>query len=304
MYICNMLELIKDFINYQRNIKKHSHHTAISYENDLNGFAKYCLDQYEIETISSVNHLIIRSWIMQLKNADVSNSSINRKISALRSFYKYLRRKEIIEKNPMVKVQALKKPKRLPSFVPRSKMDALTEENLLEGSWIALRDELIIVLLYMTGMRRSELINMKFTDIHRTRLEIKVLGKGNKERLCPISGYVLNKIDAYSLLKNKELGMLDHQYVIVTEKGKPSYPKLIYNVVSRALKKINASEKTSPHILRHTFATHLSANGAELNAVKELLGHASLAATQVYTHNTIDRLKKEYQKAHPKGEVK
>lgn len=293
---------IDSFLRYLQDIKKNSAHTILSYENDLNGFSNYCLNQYEIKEIHLINHLMIRSWIMELKSNGISNSSINRKISALKSFYKFLRRKEVVTKNPMVKVQSLKKSKRLPSFVPKHKMDYLQEEILDKDCFSASRNELIIILLYMTGIRRSELINLKFSDINPSRLEIKVLGKGNKERLCPISKEVLKKIEAYTELKNNEFGELGHSYIIVTDKGKPCYPKLIFNVVSKELKKINASEKTSPHVLRHTFATHLSANGAELNAVKELLGHASLAATQVYTHNTIDRLKKEYKKAHPKGE--
>ena len=297
-----MNEQISSFLNYLENIKKNSSHTVLSYENDLRSFASFCLDQYEIEDIKLINHLMIRSWIMELKSKGNSNSSINRKISALKSFYKHLRRNEIVDKNPMVKIQSLKKSKRLPSFVPKKKMSNLQEETLLKDSFSAVRDDLIITILYFTGIRRSELLNLKISDINRSRLEIKVLGKGNKERLCPVSKELIRQIDLYTQLRFEEFGELDHPFLIVTEKGKPSYPKMIYNVVSRALKKINASEKTSPHVLRHTFATHLSANGAELNAIKELLGHASLAATQVYTHNTIERLKKEYVKAHPKGE--
>ena len=297
-----MNNFIDAFLLYLENVKKNSSHTVLSYKNDLSAFSIYCLDQYEIEDITAINHLMIRSWIMELKTSGISNTSINRKISALKSFYKYLRRKEIVLKNPMAKVQSLKNSKRLPSFVPKSKMEVLQEANIAQASFSGMRDELIITILYMTGIRRSELINIKLMDINRSRLEIKVIGKGNKERLCPISKEVLENIDTYELLKFEEFGALEHNYLFVTDKGKQCYPKLIFNVVSRALKQINASEKTSPHVLRHTFATHLSANGAELNAVKELLGHASLAATQVYTHNTIDRLKKEYRKAHPKGE--
>ncbi len=297
-----MNDHIESFLLYLQDVKKNSVHTILSYGNDLNSFSKYCLYQYDTEEIKSVSHLMIRSWIMELKSNGISSSSINRKISTLKSFYKYMRRKEIVVFNPMVKIQSLKKSKRLPSFVPKSKMEYLQEETIVKDSFFAFRDELIITILYMTGIRRSELINMKFSDINTSRLEIKVIGKGNKERLCPITKDVLEKIESYSKLKDEQFGKLEHDYIIVTDKGKPCYPKLIFNVVSRALKKINASEKTSPHVLRHTFATHLSANGAELNAVKELLGHASLAATQVYTHNTIDRLKREYKKAHPKGE--
>ena len=182
-------------------------------------------------------------------------------------------------------------------------MEYLLEDDLIgEKTFSQCRNDLIITLLYMTGIRRSELINIKHENINRARLEVKVVGKGNKERLCPLTVEIIEKIDNYIEKRTVECGVLDHDYLIVTDKGKPSYPKLIFNVVTKALKSINASEKTSPHVLRHTFATHLSSNGAELNAVKELLGHASLAATQVYTHNTIDRLKNEYKKAHPKGE--
>ncbi|MDF1695614.1 MAG: tyrosine-type recombinase/integrase [Saprospiraceae bacterium] len=297
-----MKTIIDSFLLYLKNIKKNSNHTIVSYENDLDSLAVYLQSQYEISSIEHVNHLMIRSWIMELKSEGLSNTSINRKISAVKTFYKYVRRKGLVVKNPMVKIQTLKKSKRLPSYVPKSKMVHLQEEYIGSKSFVSARDELIIMLLYFTGMRRSELINLQDTDIHASRLEIKVIGKGNKERLCPITSEVVAKVDAYVDLRNEEFGELDHTFLIVTEKGKPCYPKLIYNIVSRELKKINASEKTSPHVLRHTFATHLSSNGAELNAVKELLGHASLAATQVYTHNTIDRLKKEYKKAHPKGE--
>jgi integrase/recombinase XerC len=297
-----MNNYIESFLLYLQDVKKNSGHTVISYQNDLNAFSKYCLMQYETDDIVLINHLMIRSWIMQLKSEGISNSSINRKMSALKSFYKYLRRNEVVVINPMVKVQTLKKSKRLPSYVPKSKMEYLQEETLERDSFTAIRDELIITILYMTGIRRSELINLKTSDINDSRLELKVIGKGNKERLCPISKEVLEKIKTYVKLRDEQFGHGDHNFLIVTDKGTPSYPKLIFNVVSRILKKINASEKTSPHVLRHTFATHLSSNGAELNAIKELLGHASLAATQVYTHNTIDRLKTEYRKAHPKGE--
>lgn len=298
-----MNELIVQFIENLTHIKKRSAHTVLSYNNDLKAFSDYLHEQYGVGDISLVTHLMIRSWLVNMKTEGLSNVSINRKISALKSFYKYLRQKEVVKINPMTKVLTLKKSKRLPSFIPRQKMEYLLEEELNEDkSFIKSRNDLIITILYMTGIRRSELINMKQASINRSRLEIKVLGKGNKERLCPITKEVVDKIDDYIEIKKNEFGTLNHDYLIVTEKGKLSYPKLIFNVVSKALKRINASEKTSPHVLRHTFATHLSANGAELNAVKELLGHASLAATQVYTHNTIDRLKSEYKKAHPKGE--
>jgi len=293
---------LSDFLEYISVIKKRSPNTVVSYQNDIQSFLDYSKEQYEIERIDSVNHLMIRSWIVQLKSEGVSNVSINRKISALKSFYKYLRRKDLVSSNPMAKVQSLKKPKRLPSFVPQKKMDYLIESELGEKAFSELRNNLIIELLYLTGIRRSELQNLTFLDINSARLEIKVIGKGNKERRCPISSSFLMKFKVYKEALFDKFGNLDHDFVFVTDKGKKIYPKLIFNIVSKKLKAINASEKTSPHVLRHTFATHLSSNGAELNAVKDLLGHASLAATQVYTHNSIERLKKEYKRAHPLGE--
>ncbi|MFT6334257.1 MAG: integrase/recombinase XerC [Saprospiraceae bacterium] len=300
--ILQMKEHLEDFLEYLGVIKKRSPHTVISYRNDILSFISYVSEQYEIEEVRAVNHLMIRSWIVELKAEGVSNVSINRKISALKSFYKYLRKKELVDKNPMAKVQSMKKSKRLPSFVPENKMEYLIESKLGEKTFSELRNELIIELLYLTGIRRSELQNLTFLDVNPARMEIKVLGKGNKERMCPLSSQFLLKLENYKESLLEEFGTLDHNFVFVTDKGKKIYPKLIFNIVTKKLKSINASEKTSPHVLRHTFATHLSSNGAELNAVKDLLGHASLAATQVYTHNSIERLKREYEKAHPLGE--
>ncbi len=297
-----MSEFLDDFLEYIAVIKKRSQHTVISYQNDIQSFLIYSADQYEVKHISSVNHLMIRSWIVKLKSDGVSNVSINRKISALKSFYKHLRRKELVSSNPMAKVQSMKKPKRLPAYVPEKKMNYLIEPEIGEKTFSELRNELIIELLYLTGIRRSELQNLTFTDVNLARLEIKVIGKGNKERRCPIPRPFLSKLDIYKGALFEEFGTLDHDFVFVTDRGKKIYPKLIFNIVTKKLKAINASEKTSPHVLRHTFATHLSSNGAELNAVKDLLGHASLAATQVYTHNSIERLKREYKRAHPLGE--
>ena len=297
-----MKKHLEDFLEYMGVIKKRSQHTVISYRNDILSFISYVSGQYGIDQISAANHLMIRSWIVELKAEGVSNVSINRKISALKSFYKYLRRNELVDKNPMAKVQSMKKPKRLPSFVPEKKMEYLIESSLVEKTFSELRNDLIVELLYLTGIRRSELQKLTFSDVNPARIEIKVLGKGNKERRCPISNQFLLKLEKYKESLSEEFGTLDHNFVFVTDKGKKIYPKLIFNIVTKKLKSINASEKTSPHVLRHTFATHLSSNGAELNSVKELLGHASLAATQVYTHNSIERLKKEYKRAHPLGE--
>lgn len=300
--ICTINLLVPQFLEYLEGIKGRSANTMLSYESDLHSFSTYCYLDYNLKNITSINHLVIRSWIVKLKAEGISNTSVNRKISTLKTFYKYLLRKEFVQVNPMAKVQSMKKPKRLPTYVPQKKMDYLIENVLEKSPFSERRNDLIIELLYLTGIRRSELQNLTFSDINVARIEMKVLGKGNKERLCPLSKEFLLKLEGYKKLMFEEFGVLDHDYIFVTEKGKKMYPKLIYNIVSKRLKSINASEKTSPHVLRHTFATHLSSNGAELNAVKELLGHASLAATQIYTHNSIERLKKEYKRAHPLGE--
>lgn len=302
MKLVYMNVILEDFLEYLSSIKNRSKHTVLSYENDLNQFQDYCIRVYDQSEISEINHLIIRSWIMEMKSEGISNASVNRKISALKTFYKFLIRNEIVVKNPMAKVQTLKKSKRLPAYVPKAKMNYLVESTIGKSDFINLRDDLIVELLYITGIRRSELQNLKRQDVDRYRSEIKVIGKGNKERRCPISAGFILKLETYLLALFDEFGVLEHDIIFVTIKGKPIYPKLIFNIVTKKLKAINACEKTSPHVLRHTFATHLSSNGAELNAVKELLGHASLAATQVYTHNSIERLKKEYKKAHPLGE--
>lgn len=298
-----MYEYIDQFIDYCRGIKQRSEHTCISYEGDIKGLIDYCVEQYEVAEIVSISHLMVRSWIVQLKGDGLANASINRKISALKSFYKYLRRRSIVSASPLAKVQTLKKSKRLPAFVSTKKMEMLQEKTIMQDYDVAsMRDQLVIDILYMTGMRRSELMNIRMDDIGHSRSEIKVVGKGNKQRNCPVDDQLLKSIREYRAVLDDVFPDRGHDYLIVTDKGKKAYAKLIFNIVSKALKKINGAERTSPHVLRHTFATHLSTNGAELNAVKDLLGHASLAATQIYTHNSIDRLMKEYRRAHPLGE--
>jgi len=291
---------IEQYLFFLETIKKYSKHTLLSYSNDLKALQSYLYNAYDCEAILTVNHLMLRGFIVDLKNEGISNRSINRKISTFKSFYKYLVRKKIVEKNPTQKLQSLKDKKRLPSYVNESKMKYLLED-VLDADFNNMRDQLIIEMLYTTGMRRQELISLEFSDINIHRKELKVLGKGNKERICPISEGLIQKLNRYQKELNQLFPDRNHDNIIVSSKGKPAYPKLIYNIVSKKLKLINASEKSSPHVLRHTFATHLSSNGAELNAVKDLLGHQSLAATQVYTHNSIERLRKEYEKAHPKN---
>ncbi len=288
------------FIEYLTVEKKYSTHTIIAYQKDLQQFQQYISENYGDVSVSSISHSQIRSWLAQLLADDVKATSVNRKISSLKSFFKHLQRVGKVQKNPMIKVQAPKKPKQLPVFVEKAKLDALTGKVLPEdgGDIIALRNRLVIELLYGTGMRLSELINLKEDDIDHHNGTVKVLGKRNKERIIPITPQLLQLIDNYM---QKKLENSDKNVYLLSNRGKKMYPKLVYNIVNSNLTLVTTLKKRSPHVLRHSFATHLLENGADLNAIKELLGHANLAATQVYTHNTIERLKDVHKKSHPKS---
>lgn len=289
--------MINEFIRYLEAIKGYSQHTLTAYENDLNGFQGY-LNFMGLELPAAQKHHV-RSYVVQLKTEGITNRSINRKISALKSFYKYALKQGYIASNPVNGVTMLKTPKRLPIYVDTSKVDRLF--YLSEDSFSDVRDRLVLIMLYMTGMRRGELVNTQLKDIDFNRKAISVVGKGNKNRFIPISPVLEKYLKHYLALKKDQFSEMIHDYLIVTDKGRPVYAKMIYNIANRFLKVNNLSEKQSPHVLRHTFATHLANNGADLVSIKDLLGHASLAATQVYTHNSIDVLKQAYARAHPKG---
>lgn len=288
------------FIEYLEVEKKYSAHTVAAYKRDLYQFQQYLSDNYDDVSSSSITHNQIRSWLAQLLANDAKATSVNRKISSLKSFFKHLKRVGKLQGNPMAKVQSPKKPKQLPVFVEKTKLEVLTNTILPEDgdSETAIRDRLIIELLYCTGMRLSELINLKEEDIDTLNSTIKVLGKRNKERIIPITPQLLQLADNYM---RKKLESSDKNVYLLSNKGKKMYPKLIYNIVKSNLTLVTTLKKRSPHVLRHSFATHLLENGADLNAIKELLGHANLAATQVYTHNTIERLKDVHKKSHPKS---
>lgn len=288
------------FTDYLRFEKRLSPHTVLAYSNDLAQFYLYLKSVYTLEDIKLVNHTIIRSWIVSLMENKISARSVNRKISTLKSYYKFLLREKILEINPMSKIQSPKNPKRLPLFVEESKMNALIEDVDFKDDFQGRRNLLIIELLYSTGMRRIELVNLKETDINFRNSTVKVLGKRNKERLIPLTPEILTLIKEYTEQRN-HLIKSKHEQLFLTEKGNPIYPGAVYRIVKGSLEKVTTLSKKSPHILRHTFATHLLNNGANLNAIKELLGHANLAATQIYTHNTIEKLKSVYSKAHPKA---
>jgi len=293
--------MIDKFISYLKFEKRYSDHTITSYKNDLRQFTLYVNEQYGIEDIQEMQHTYVRSWIVFLMGNKITPKSINRKISSLRSFYQYLRKKGKIDKNPMAKITAPKIAKRLPQYVMENEMESLFDLIDVEQTFSSIRDRLILQLLYATGMRRAELIQLKNADIYLANRFIKVLGKGNKERLIPVGKDLLENIMRYKEEREKTFDHLDHSYLLVTDKGKSLYPKFVYNTVKRYLSLVTTMEKKSPHILRHSFATHLSNNGADLNAIKELLGHANLSATQIYTHNSISRLQEIYKASHPKA---
>jgi len=290
------------FINYIRYEKRFSEHIIKAYQTDLNQFYSWLDTHYDINDPSSIGYMIIRSWLVHLMDKGISPRAVNRKLSSLRSFYKFLIREGMIDENPMKKIIPPKAGKKLPVFVEEEKM-ALLLDNVSFGDGFAdIRDRLIIELLYFTGIRLSELINIRISDIHFHDLVIKVVGKRNKERLIPINSYLSKSIKEYIGLRDREFGESNKSdFLIVTNKGAKTYSKLIYRVVNRYLGTVTTHDKRSPHVLRHSFATHMLNNGADLNAIKEILGHANLSATQVYTHNTIDKLKRIYKQAHPRA---
>lgn len=296
--------MTEEFIEYLRVEKKYSPLTCVSYKLDLQQFAAFLAQECELQDLFSVKHQVVRSWIVHLMTDQLHASTVNRKISALRSFYRWALKKKKTANNPMLKIAAPKKPKRLPVFIPGTNLSRLFEltsgDVRDEPDFKRVRDHFIIEVLYGTGMRRAELINLRLSDFNVHRKEVRVTGKGHKVRSIPLTDRILHDYQAY--LKIRETKIVDNtDHVFITEKGKHVYEKLIYNIVKNTLGNITTQGKKSPHVLRHTFATHLLNEGAELNAIKELLGHASLAATQVYTHNSISKLREVYKKAHPEG---
>ena len=275
---------IQQFLDYIKFEKRYSSHTVVSYQTDLKQFTQYLLEEYQISKIQEVSYNIIRSWIVSLVDSKIASRSVNRKITTLKSYFKFLLREGQVDKNPMLKIVAPKTSKKLPLFIEQKKMNHLLDEIYFEEDFEGLRDNLILKLFYYTGIRLSEWVN------------IKVLGKRNKERIIPFNLELKIAFEKYFAARVPEI---EEKFLFLTSKGKKVYDKLVYRVVNKYLDRIITNDKKSPHILRHTFATHMLNNGAELNAVKELLGHTNLSATQVYTHNTFEKLKKSYNQAHP-----
>lgn len=289
----------ESFVSYLINEKRSSPHTVEAYRNDLLQFASFLKFSYETEDVSKATHQQIRSWIASMLNEKYDSRSVNRKLSTLKTYFKFLKREGSIEKNPMLKVVAPKTSKKLPVFVEEAKMDLLLDEIAFEEGFEGQRDKLIIELFYFSGIRLSELMGIKETDIDYHNLSLKVLGKRSKERIIPLPPVLLTKIRTFQTLR-KEAG-IDNPLLFTTKKGEKTYPKLVYNIVNHYLSQVTSLTKKSPHVIRHTFATTMLNNGADLNAIKELLGHANLSATQVYTHNTFEKIKNIYKQAHPRA---
>ena len=286
-------ELFKKYLSSE---KRFSPHTVKSYYNDINQFSSFLFDEYQIKSeISEVNFHMVRSWITTLLEKGLSARSIHRKISTLKTYFRFLEREGVINDSPMLKVVAPKSKRKLPLFVEEEQIRLLLDEVQFDFGFIGDRDKLIIEFFYVTGVRLSELINIRVLDISFDRKLVKVLGKRNKERLIPLSEKLLKDLSSFISSYNLQ------NYLFTNLKGEKVYNKLVYRVVNKYIAKISSINKKSPHILRHTFATHMLNNGADINAIKELLGHANLSATQVYTHNTIEKLKSVYKQAHPRA---
>ena len=286
---------IENFLNYLKFEKRYSDHTLVAYKTDLNQFISFILLEFEIENFKEVSHSIIRSWISSLLDSGISSRSVNRKITTLKSLFKFLLLEDIITENPTQKIVSPKNSKKLPVFLDESKMVDLFEEMNFPATFEGERDKLILDVFYMTGIRLIELINLNLSDIDFQKSILKVIGKRNKERIIPLAPVLLDSLKNYS--QNNNINNI----LFVNHKGDKLTPKKVYVIVNKYLSMISSLEKKSPHVLRHTFATHMLNNGADINSIKEILGHANLSATQVYTHNTIDRLKSIYKQAHPRA---
>ncbi|PTM10570.1 MAG: integrase [Bacteroidetes bacterium] len=293
--------ILKSFSDYLLLEKNYSKHTVTAYVSDLEGFREFCLNQYEVRCIDNVNYSQIRSWIIQLVESNISNRSINRKMSSLNSYFKFLLKTETITVNPLAKHKALKTEKKIQIPFSQAEVETVLNDFPFENTFEGLRDKSIIELFYSTGIRRIELVNIKLADLDFSSRTLKVLGKRNKERILPLLSSTIESLKDYLFERDKLPLVQNKEMLFLTQKGIKIYETLVYRIINEYFSLASSKVKKSPHILRHSFATHLLNQGADLNAVKELLGHSSLAATQVYTHNSIAELKKVYAKSHPRN---
>jgi integrase/recombinase XerC len=291
--------MVESFIKYLKFEKRFSPHTVTAYTNDLQQLSNFLAATFDLPKPEEAQHPHLRNWVVSLMDSGLTPRSVNRKIVSAKSFFKFLQRRELIEINPATRLKSLRVPKDLPNFVKEPEMNDLLEMMQFPEDFEGHRDKLILELLYATGMRLSELIGLTEQSINKYEKTIKVLGKRNKERIVPLHREVLDQIDQYNDIKRTMVVKSDK--LLITNSGKDLYPQFVYNTVKKYLSQVTTLSKRSPHVLRHTFATHLLNKGADLNAVKDLLGHASLASTQVYTHNSIEKLKAVFDQAHPKA---
>lgn len=293
---------ITAYLDYLRYEKRMSQHTLTAYQIDLEQFDEYVKNSFQSQDIVKADADMVRTWILTLMEEGISTRSINRKVSCLKSFYNYQQKMGLVEDNIMRQVVSPKMSKRLPHFVEEGDMERLFTDDLFECDFEGCRDRAVIELFYSTGMRLSELLNIKLVDIDFFEGTVKVLGKRDKERIIPMNHLAIEALEKYFALYKEKFGeMSKNSCIFVTSKNRKLYSKAIYNIVRKYLDCITTIDKRSPHVLRHTFATHMLNNGADINVIKEILGHSSLAATQVYTHNSIEKLKTIYKQAHPRA---
>ncbi|WP_210486663.1 tyrosine-type recombinase/integrase [Rufibacter aurantiacus] len=292
------MELFFKYLQYE---KRFSPHTITSYQTDLQQFKEYLQEVYDLEDIQAADHAIIRSWVVTLVQKELDSRTIHRKIASLRSYFRFLVQRGVLEVNPTVRIKAPKLAKKLPAFIPEDAFTQLLDQSEFSPDFKGQREKLILELLYGTGMRLAELTNLKLEDINLSASTLKVLGKGNKERILPLNHSLVQALTVYLQERRATFPKNNSPFLFVTDKEAPLYPKYVYRVVKKYMSSVSTAIKNSPHVLRHSFATHLLNRGADLGAIKDLLGHASLAATQVYTHNSIEKLKAVFEKAHPKA---
>jgi integrase/recombinase XerC len=302
--ILNRSMPFKDFIDYLQLEKNYSAHTVLAYQKDLMEFLKFADAEFDYKDIKQVNYSIVRSWIVNLVDSGISNRTVNRKMSSLKTYYKFLLKSDQISENPMAKHKSLKTSKKLQVPFSEKEINKVIDILAEEEGFVGLRNKLMVELFYATGMRRAELVNLKVSDISLYQKTIKVLGKRNKERIIPLIPSTLRTLEQYMVERSRLETIKDEPNLLLSENGVKIYETLVYRIINSYFSKASEKVKKSPHILRHSFATHLLNEGADLNAVKELLGHASLASTQVYTHNSIAQLKQVYKNAHPRNSNK
>ena len=293
--------VLAPFLDYLGLEKKYSVHTVLAYKKDIQEFISFCEEEYAIADVVHIEYKVIRSWVVCLSEKKISNRTINRKIASLKAYYKFLQKIGDIKKSPLVKHRALKVSKKIEVPFSETEMEKMLSQITFNEDFEGIRDKLIIDVLYATGMRRAELINLKLSDLDLKQGVLRVLGKRKKERIIPLLSKTKKLFNSYIEERSALTKINDFEYLFLLKSGNKIYETFVYRIINGYFSKVSSKVKKSPHILRHTFATHLLNKGADLNAVKELLGHSSLASTQVYTHNGIEELKKVHSKAHPRG---